>query len=284
MEFQQTIAAPIEISGVGLHSAQHVHLTILPAPENYGIVFERVDLRCNNLIPARFDNVVSTSLCTTIGNSHGVMVGTIEHLMSALWGHKIDNVHIQINNCEVPIMDGSSSAFVKLIEEAGIIPQKACRKIIKIVNEVEFNVDGQCIKISPSDSFGIDLTINYSDPAIGQQSLSFYEEDNFDKDISNARTFGFVKDLEALQDKGLALGASMENAIAISDHGVMNKEGLRYADEFVRHKILDCIGDLYLAGARIQGYVQAFKTGHAVHNKFLRKLFAQQEAYIYLTS
>ncbi|WP_165379625.1 UDP-3-O-acyl-N-acetylglucosamine deacetylase [Rickettsiales endosymbiont of Peranema trichophorum] len=283
MPYQQTVASPIKLNGIGLHTGQPVNLTILPAQEDYGIVFERVDLPNNKIIPAHFNNVVNTNLSTVLGNKAGVTVATVEHLMSALWGCGVDNAHIKVNNIEVPAMDGSSLLFVKLIDQVGIQKQHKHRKIIKIIDEIEVVHNDQSIKITPNDGFVVDFTINYNNHVIGEQSLSFNEQtNNFNNEISNARTFGFVKDLKTLWANGLALGASTDNAIAISDNGVVNQDGLRHPDEFVRHKILDCIGDLYLAGARLHGYVSALKTGHTLHNKLLKKLFSKVEAYQYV--
>jgi UDP-3-O-[3-hydroxymyristoyl] N-acetylglucosamine deacetylase len=282
MELQNTLQQAFKIEGIGAHSGQTSLLKVLPAQEDHGIIFKRIDLNENNLIPALYENVIDTTLCTVIGNKAGVKVSTIEHLMAALWSCGIDNALIEINGSEVPILDGSSRLFLDLIKQCGIQEQAAPRKFIKVVKSVELVVDDKKIEIAPHDSLTIDFTIQFPHQVIGEQSYIFEETTNlFDVDISSARTFGFMKDLETLHKIGLGKGVSLENAIGISEQdGVLNKEGLRYQDEFVRHKVLDCIGDLYLAGARIKGYVKAFKAGHALNNKLLRKLLANPSAYV----
>ncbi|WP_039454695.1 UDP-3-O-acyl-N-acetylglucosamine deacetylase [Candidatus Jidaibacter acanthamoebae] len=282
-DFQHTISKPIEIQGIGVHSGKESYLKLLPAKENHGIVFKRIDLKENNIIAANFDNVIDTTLCTVIGNPYGASVSTVEHLMSALWGCGIDNVIVEVDSAEVPVMDGSSLAFTNLIMECGIKKQNAFRKILKILKPIELMVDDKKIEILPSEDFIIDYTIQFASKAIGVQSFIFKEnQTSFKEDISKARTFGFMKDLAALNKIGLGKGVNLSNSIGITDDGILNKEGLRYGDEFVRHKVLDCIGDLYLAGARIKGHVKAFKAGHALNNKLLRKLFANKDAYVFI--
>ncbi len=282
-QFQHTISKPIEIHGIGVHSGKEVDMRLLPADENHGIVFKRTDIEENNLIPARFENVIDTTLCTVIANQHGASVSTVEHLMSALWGEGIDNVLIEVNSNEVPVMDGSSSAFMNLINKAEIKKQNAFRKILKILKPIDLIIDDKRIEILPSETFTVDFTIKFASKFIGEQSFTFIEKiTSFRDDISRARTFGFTKDLVALNKIGLGKGVNLSNSIGVADDGIMNDEGLRYDDEFVRHKVLDCIGDLYLAGARIKGYVKAFKAGHSLNNKLLRKLFANKDAYAFI--
>lgn len=279
--FQYTIASPIEVQGIGVHSGKETSLKLIPAKENFGIVFKRTDLTENNLIAATFENVVDTTLCTVVGNQYGFSVSTVEHLMSALWGCGVDNVLVEVDSPEVPVMDGSSLAFTDLITKVGVSQQNAYRKILKVVKPVELIVDDKKIEILPNETFTIDYTIQFPDKVVGEQSFTFNETQTcFKEDISKARTFGFVKDLIALNKMGLGKGVNSSNAIGVTDDGIINEEGLRYKDEFVRHKVLDCIGDLYLAGVRIKGYVKAFKAGHALNNKLLRKLFANKDAYV----
>lgn len=277
---QRTIENEIRCSGVGIHSGDIIHMSIMPADVNTGIVFVRSDLSCNNVIPALFNYVVDTTMCTAIANESGVSVLTIEHLMSALWGCGIDNAIIQVSGKEVPIMDGSSSFFVELLQSQKIVEQLAQRKIVKITDIIHVMHGDKSITLEPSTSFSVDFTIDFADSCIGKQSYVFTENQDFGDNISKARTFGFVEELDYLTQNGLAKGASLENAVAVGKDGVLNEEGLRYTDEFVRHKVLDCIGDLYLAGARIEGKVKAVQSGHALNNLLLKKLFSTQGAYI----
>ena len=274
MDLQKTLNRSVKCSGVGVHSGIFIDMIIKPAKEDQGIIFIRSDMDGNNMIPALFDRVVDTSMCTKIANEFGVSVSTIEHLMSALWGVGVDNATIYVNGPEVPAMDGSSNAFVQLIKEAGLVEQLAARKFIEISQSVEVELQDKSISIKPAELFSVNFMIDFDNKYIQAQSHSFNSKENFEQQISKARTFGFMKDLEYLQSIGLAKGASLENAIAIGDYGIINKEGLRYKNEFVRHKILDCIGDLYLAGARIKGAVNAVRSGHHLNNLLLRKIFA----------
>lgn len=280
MEFQQTIADVVRISGIGGHSGIAVNMEICPAEPDFGIAFQRTDLNGDNIIPAKFDKVIDTQLCTVLANDSGARVATIEHLMSALWGCGIDNALIKINAEEVPILDGSSQIFTQIISEAGVRTQDKGRKFIKIISAVEVEHNGKVIGIEPCEDFEIDFTIEFDSKVIGKQSFQFNEQsNNFNAEISKARTFGFMKDLLPLQKMGLAKGFDGTNAIGIGEEGVINPEGLRYNDEFVRHKVLDCLGDLYLAGARIKGHVNAFKAGHDLNNRLLRLIFSEASNY-----
>lgn len=281
---QQTLAKPIRCNGIGLHSGQQINMNLLPSTENTGIVFIRSDLTRNNVIPALFDRVVDTTFCTVIANEFGVKVATIEHIMSALWGCNVDNLIIDLDGQEVPIMDGSSAYFVDLIKSVGTIKQVQNRQVIEISQALELHEEDKSIVLEPSNSFSIDFIIDFGNTCIGKQSYAFDETQSFDNDISKARTFGFMEDIESLWEKGLAKGASLDNAIGINNEGILNKEGLRYKDEFVRHKILDCIGDLYLAGARIKGHVKASKAGHKLNNQLLKKLFSMKSAFKMVTA
>ncbi len=272
---QQTIKSKIYLEGVGLHSGKIAKIILEPAESNNGIKFYRTDLQKDNVIDALWSNVSSTNLCTTISNDKTVSVSTIEHLMSALSGMHIDNVNILINTEEVPIMDGSSSIFVDSIEKSGIILQKNNRKIILVEKEVIVSKKDSYAKITPNKEFSINFEIEFESPLIKKQACKLQlVNGNYKSDISPARTFGFEKDVDYLRSNGLALGGSLKNAVVVGEKNILNKEGLRFDDEFVRHKILDSIGDLYLAGNPIQGYFHGSKSGHYLNIQLLRKLFS----------
>ncbi len=283
--YQRTVKNKVSCFGVGLHTGVRVDLSLLPAEEDSGIVFKRIDVaNKNQVVKASYDNVSNTLLGTTLKNEDGVHVATIEHLMAALWGCGIDNCTVEINGPEVPIMDGSSEPFVFLIECAGISEQKKTRRVIEVLKEVSvYESDGAnsgYITVSPAANFSVDLHIDFGDSVISSQDCSFdLQNVSFKSDICRARTFGFEHEVDALRKNGLARGGSLDNAIVIGKDGVLNKEGLRYSDEFVRHKVLDCIGDVYLAGGYIQGSLKGFKSGHALNNQLLRKFFADKDAW-----
>lgn len=279
--WQHTLKLPVTCSGVGIHSGKNINMRILPAAENTGICFIRTDLKDDNYILATYDNVVDTTMCTVVANRNGAKVAVIEHLMSAFWGCGIDNAIIEVDNEEVPVMDGSAAPFVALFAKAGVVAQDSPRKIIEILSPVRIEHQDKIIELLPNDCFEVDYHIDFNHPNIGAQHYNFNEETNtFAHDISRARTFGFLEDVQKLQSMGLARGASLENAVGLSrEGGILNPEGLRLEREFVRHKILDSIGDLYLAGFRIKGKVVAVKAGHMMNNLILRKLFAEKDAY-----
>ena len=280
MDLQKTLASSVKCSGVGVHSGILINMILVPAEENQGIIFIRSDMKKNNVIPALFDKVTDTSMCTKIANEFGASVATVEHLMSALWGSGIDNATVYVDGPEVPVMDGSSDAFIQLIKEVGVIEQAAARKFIEISQTVKVELQDKSITIEPAKSFSVNFIIDFDNKYVQAQSHSFSSKENFEQQIGKARTFGFVKDIEYLQSIGLARGASLKNAIAIGREGILNKEGLRYKNEFVRHKILDCIGDLYLAGARMKGKINAVRSGHYLNNLLLRKVFATNSAHV----
>ncbi|CAG7594409.1 MAG: UDP-3-O-acyl-N-acetylglucosamine deacetylase [Candidatus Midichloria sp.] len=280
MNLQKTLAKEVKCSGIGVHSGILVNMLICPAEANHGIVFVRSDLKENNKIPALFDRVIDTSMCTKIANEYGASVSTIEHLMSALWGSGIDNAIIYVDGAEVPVMDGSSDCFINLIKQSSIVSQSEQRKFIEISKSVKIEMNDKSIVAEPDDSFSVNFIIDFDNQYIQAQSYSFNANDDFESEIGKARTFGFIKDVEYLKSIGLAKGASLDNAIAIGEYGILNKEGLRYKNEFVRHKILDCIGDLYLAGARIKGKIKAVKSGHQLNNLLLHKIFETKSASI----
>ncbi len=278
---QNTLKDTAKTKGIGLHSGDKVTLTIVPAPEDYGIVFRRSDVKgFNNIVRADYRNVTKTQLGTAISNDEGTMVSTVEHLMAALWGCGIDNALVDINGPEIPIMDGSSEPFVKLINSMGIYQQSANRKIVKVNKEVTVTDQDKFATVIPSENFSIDLEIDFANKAIANQKSHFDKgEQGFIEEFSQARTFGFAHEVDYMRSQGLARGGSLENAIVIKEDKILNKEGLRFSDEFVRHKILDCIGDFYLAGKRISGAFRAYKTGHGLNNQLLRRLFADRQAY-----
>lgn len=284
---QRTIAKELQFSGVCLHDGGIVSVEVLPAGPNSGIIFKRTDVfNQSQEIEANFRNVSCTALCTTIANKDGTSVSTVEHLMSALWACEIDNALITINGPEIPIMDGSAAPFVKLISETGIVRQKAKRKTIKVTRAVEVSDNNQNVTLSVSDTLLVDFSIDFSHQAIGKQNYVFTEcaqythsPAKFAQEIGYARTFGFADDLRKLKDAGFAKGASLENSIGLDDREVLNEGGLRSGDEFVRHKILDCLGDLYLAGTRIMCSVKASCSGHSLNNAILHELFKSAQNY-----
>ena len=279
---QKSIKKSIELSGVGLHSGVHVELVLEQAPEDNGIKFIRSDKKGNNLIDALWSNVSATNLCTTISNNN-FAVSTIEHLMSALSGLHIDNINIYVNGPEVPIMDGSSKPFVELIEQNGIEVQNKKRKILKVKREIYVSNSKGSVKLVPNSQFSIDFEIEFPSPLVSKQSCQLQlMNGNYKTDVASARTFGFEKDVEDLRSNGFALGGSLENAVVVGNNKILNKEGLRFKDEFVRHKILDSIGDLYLAGAPIEAYFFGIKSGHNLNNQLLRKLFSDNSNFEYI--
>ena len=274
---QQTIQSKFSLNGVGLHSGKKVQITVEPAKVNNGIKFIRSDVINDNIISAIWSNVSSTNLCTTISNKKGVSVSTIEHLMSALSGMHVDNANIIINAPEVPIMDGSSFPFVQHLEKSGLKTQELDRKTILIRKEIIVSNNNSYAKITPNKQFSINFEIDFASHLINKQACQLQLiNGNYKSDISSARTFGFEKDVDYLRANGLALGGSLDNAVVVGENHILNKEGLRYKDEFVRHKILDSIGDLYLAGYPIQGYFYGSKSGHYLNNQLLRELFSDK--------
>jgi UDP-3-O-[3-hydroxymyristoyl] N-acetylglucosamine deacetylase len=278
---QRTLKASINCTGVGLHSGDKISMTMNPAPINTGVVFRRTDIKgAGAVIPARWDRVVDTRLCSVLGNEDGVTVGTVEHVMAALAGCGIDNVEIELNGGEVPIMDGSSEPFVFLIECAGIVEQDAPRRVIRVLKRVEVAYGSGHVAISPAETQIIDFEIDFDSSVVNRQEMSLKVVNGaFRKELSKARTFGFLHEVEALWEAGLAKGGSLDNAIVVSQDGIMNEDGLRYDDEFVRHKVLDAIGDLYLAGAPVIGRFEGVCSGHAANNKLLRTLLADESAW-----
>ncbi|MCB1680730.1 MAG: UDP-3-O-acyl-N-acetylglucosamine deacetylase [Rhodospirillales bacterium] len=280
---QTTIGKRISLQGVGLHSGRFTSMTLIPAGAYQGIVFVRSDItRGNKIIPARWDRVVDTRLCTAIGNEDGMTIGTIEHLMSALCGCGVDNVIIEIDGPEVPVMDGSAIPFVEAIEEAGIKALAAPRRAIKVLREVSVEQEGKRASLKPALGSIYGGEIEFDHAEIGHQTFKTQLlNGNFRHDIAQARTFGFLHEVEYLRAQGLALGGSMDNAIVLGGDKIMNPEGLRFTDEFIRHKLLDAIGDLYLAGAPIIGEYHGVKAGHALNNALLHALFESEDNWVW---
>ena len=275
---QKTVKDNITFSGVGLHSGKPVRLVIKPSDPNSGIIFKRVDLNTNNLIFPSFENVSNTSLNTTISNQFGVKVSTIEHLMGALYGLGIDNAIIEIDNFEVPILDGSAKEFINKIIKTGFSISSEPIKVIKINKKVKFSDGHRLIKIEPSKlSLDIEFEIKYTNPVIGTQKnkINLYEDDLVD--VYNSRTFCLYEDIEMIKKNGLAKGGSLDNAIVVKDNEIINEEKLRNPKEFVNHKILDCIGDLYTSGYRMIASVTCSQGGHFLTNQLLRKVFENKD-------
>jgi len=277
---QRTVSKKISIDGIGIHTGLKANLDILPAHPNTGIIFKRVDIKKNNIIIPTYNNVVDTTLCTTISNDYGAKVSTIEHLMGAFYGLGIDNAIVELNSQEVPIMDGSAKQFVELILQTGIQASDVPIKIIKVEQQAEVREGDKAISINKSNvSLDIDFEIKYQNPFIKtQRNKVNVFEDNL-TDIYNSRTFCLFEDIEKLQDMGLGKGGSLENALVVKDNSLMNEDGLRDEKEFVNHKILDCMGDLYLSGYKIIGSLACSQGGHYLTNKLLRKLFSDQKNY-----
>jgi len=278
---QRTLKNVIRATGVGLHGGEKVFLTLRPAPVDTGIVFRRIDLDPVVEMPAAAALVTETTLCTGLSRD-GAKVQTVEHLMSALAGLGVDNAFVELSAPEVPIMDGSAGPFVFLLESAGIVEQHAAKRLIRILKPVEVRDGDKIARFEPHDGFRLGFTVKFDHPAI-PDARSRVEVDfstgTYIKEVSRARTFGFMRDLEYMRDRNLGLGGSMDNAIVLDDFRVLNEDGLRYADEFVRHKILDAIGDLYLAGHAILGAYEGYKSGHALNNKLVRALLADAQAW-----
>ena len=277
---QHTLGAPTIFAGVGLHSGQRVRVAIRPAPAGSGIVFVRTDLDSDNRVRPTVESVVQTRLCTVSANDAGVTVSTIEHLMAALAALDIDNAVVELDGPEMPIMDGSSLPFVKLLDRAGRRPQDAERQYIEVLEEIEV-VDGDKIaRLSPADRFEMAFEIDFPTRAIGRQRIDMViTEDSFRRELADCRTFGFLREVEALRQAGLARGGSLENAVVIDGDRVLNPEGLRRPDEFVRHKALDAVGDLYVMGAPLLGRFEGIYAGHGLNNLVARALMQRPDAW-----
>ncbi|MFO7753381.1 MAG: UDP-3-O-acyl-N-acetylglucosamine deacetylase [Desulfobacteraceae bacterium] len=276
---QQTLARPVSCRGIGVHSGRHNTVTIKPAPENHGIKFRRLDIPGTHYIQALFNMVVDTSLATVIG-TNGAIVSTIEHLMATFAGLGIDNALVEVENYELPVMDGSAKDFTFAVLEGGIVEQEAERQFFWVKEPVHLKMENKSVSIYPSDTMKITCSIDFDHPLIGRQEITFdHRPDTFSKEICRARTFGFVKDLEYLKKFSLGRGGSLENAVVLDEEKVLNNGGLRYENELVRHKLLDSLGDFSLLGMPIFGHIVTDKSGHALNHMFITKFLKTREAW-----
>jgi UDP-3-O-[3-hydroxymyristoyl] N-acetylglucosamine deacetylase len=284
MRLQQTIKRPVRCTGIGLHSGGRVSLSLLPAPTDAGIVFIRKDINGGARVDALIKNIRPALLSTVVGVD-GVQVQTTEHVLAAATGLGIDNLYIEVDAPELPVMDGSAEPFVKMILEAGIATQERPRAFLKIVRPIEVSDGDKHISIRPASVSSITYTIDYDHPLIRRQDYLYHESrEAFMRDIAPARTFGFLREVEALWDAGLGLGGSLQNTLILSDEGLLNEDGLRFADEFVRHKILDLIGDMALLGLPVIGEMAAVRSGHALHARLVDKILESRENWILISA
>ena len=277
--YQKTLTNQISFKGVGLHSGKTSTINLLPAKENQGIVFKRVDLDTNNVIKANFANVSSARLCTTLENDQGIKVSTVEHLLAALYIRGVDNAIVEIDNEEVPIMDGSSRDFLKVLQKTNLINQIKKRKYLKVSSKVELTDGERQISIEPKETFEVSFQLNYKNKVIGKQKNKINFQNDDLSEVVESRTFCLFEDIENIKKIGLAKGGSLDNAIVVDDNKVLNKDGLRNIKEFVNHKILDLAGDFMLSGFRVLGKVKCYQGGHKLTNIFLRKLIKQKLSY-----
>jgi len=278
MRVQQTLRKAVSISGIGLHTGKRVTLELRPARANAGICFVRSDLPESRIFPANVEFVQSTTLATTIGVG-SAKISTVEHLMSALWAMGIDNVLCAVEGEEVPIMDGSAVPFAELIRKAGIKRQRAPRKFIKALKRIEIREGSKWAVLEPAESFTLKYTIDFAHPTIGCQEFNFNQNTNFLREIAPARTFGFLRDVERMQSMGLALGGSLSNAVVLDDQRAINPEGLRFKDEFVRHKVLDALGDLSLLGLPLLASIELHRAGHELQTRIIQALLNDSSSY-----
>ncbi len=282
---QRTLKSSIRAAGIGLHSGQKIYLTMRPAPEDTGIVFRRTDLQPPIDIPARALAVGETVMSSTLVQD-GIKVATIEHLMSALAGLGVDNALIEVTASEIPIMDGSAAPFVYLLQSAGVVEQEALKRFVRVRREIRVEEGDKWACLQPHEGFRVSFTIEFDHPVFTDETKSAVfdlSSSRYVREVARARTFGFMKDIEYLRSRNLALGGSMENAIVIDERAVLNTDGLRYEDEFVRHKMLDAIGDLYILGYPLLAHFQAFKSGHALNNALIRSLLKTPDAWEVVT-
>lgn len=283
---QRTLKQSVNATGVGLHKGEKVQITLRPAPANTGIVFRRVDLEPMVDIQATPEAVGETTLCTCLVNEQGVQVSTVEHLLAAVAGLGIDNLVVEVDSPEIPIMDGSALPFVYLIQSVGIEEQNVAKKFLRITKKIRVEEGDKWAELCPHEGFKVNFAIDFDHPVIANttQNMSMdLSANSFIKEISRARTFGFMKDIEFLRSHNLALGGSLENAIVLDEYRMLNSEELRYDDEFVKHKILDAIGDLYMGGVSILGEMNSYKSGHGLNNLLLREVFKQVESWEWIT-
>lgn len=281
--YQQTLKRTVSCSGMGVHSGKHVTLTIHPAPVNHGIQFKRIDLPDQPVIPAHFNHVVDTSLATVIGGN-GCIVSTIEHLMAAFAGLGIDNALVDLNNYEMPIMDGSAAPFTELLLSAGFRRQSGPKCYFVVKKPIEISEGAKSVCAFPDPTFRLTCTIDFPHPLIRTQTYSLTVcERTFRREVAGARTFGFLREVETMKRFGLGRGASLNNAVVIGDHEVLNEDGLRFPDEFVRHKALDCLGDFALLGLPVLGHIVSSRSGHAFNHAFVRKFLERRDCWETLT-
>ncbi|QBY04830.1 UDP-3-O-acyl-N-acetylglucosamine deacetylase [Thalassotalea sp. HSM 43] len=283
---QRTLKQAIDAVGVGLHKGEKVQLTLRPAPANTGIIFRRVDLSPAVDIPATPKAVGETTLCTCLVNEQGVQVSTVEHLLAAVAGLGIDNMIVEVDSPEIPIMDGSSLPFVYLIQSVGVEEQNAAKRFLRITKPVRVEEGDKWAELRPHEGFKVNFSIDFDHPVIAnttQQMSLDLSSNSFVKEISRARTFGFMRDIEFLRSHNLALGGSLENAIVLDEYKMLNSDELRYDDEFVKHKILDAIGDLYMGSVSILGELNAYKSGHGLNNMLLREVFKREDSWEWVT-
>ncbi|OZI15368.1 UDP-3-O-[3-hydroxymyristoyl] N-acetylglucosamine deacetylase [Sodalis-like symbiont of Philaenus spumarius] len=283
---QRTLKRIVQATGVGLHTGKKVTLTLRPAPANTGVIYRRTDLNPPVDFPADAKSVRDTMLCTCLVSEHDVRISTVEHLNAALAGLGIDNIIVEVDAPEIPIMDGSASPFVYLLLDAGIEELNSAKKFLRLKQAMRVEDGDKWVELAPYNGFTLDFTIDFKHPAIDASSQRYFlnfSAESFVRQISRARTFGFMRDIEYLQSRGLALGGSLDCAIVVDDYQVLNEDGLRFEDEFVRHKMLDAIGDLFMCGHNIIGAFTAFKSGHAMNNQLLQAVLARQEAWELVT-
>jgi UDP-3-O-[3-hydroxymyristoyl] N-acetylglucosamine deacetylase len=279
---QHTLLSAVNCVGVGLHTGVKLSLTLRPAEANTGVIFRRTDIPGSKELQASWNNVVDTRMCTTIGDNNGMIISTIEHVMAALAGCGVDNVYVDVNGPEVPIMDGSAQPFVFLIECAGLLEQNAPCRVIEILKPVRVELEDKMAELIPSETFSVAFEIDFNSKVVAKQAISVpLVNDNFKKEVARARTFGFMHEVKKLRAAGLALGGSLDNAVVVEGDKVLNEDGLRYHNEFVRHKVLDAIGDLYTAGSKFLGSYKGVRSGHALNNQLLRALFSDTTAWRY---
>jgi len=281
--YQRTLKRPVACTGIGLHSGKKVNLCLRPAAPDTGVMFKRSDLAGAPLIPGDVHHVMATSMCTTVGKD-GVSISTVEHLLSALSGLGVDNVLVEVDSPEVPIMDGSAAPFVFLIKNAGLTSQAELRQFYMVKREVSITDNDKFVRVAPAQGLEVNFTIEFNHPMIRHQALGLrFDERTYEKDISRARTFGFLEDRERLRAANLGLGGSLDNAVVVDKYRVLNDDGLRFPDEFVRHKVLDFIGDLALVGRPVLGSFTAHKSGHALNNQLFRKFLEDPQAWQLVT-
>ena len=278
---QATLKAPINFSGVGVHNGRCVNMTIYPAKEDSGIIFKRLDLNNNNIIKAYINNVDRSYLCTRVTNKEGASISTIEHLMAAFSAFGIDNALVELNDAELPALDGSSGEYIKKFIKYGIEEQKKNKKVVRILKNIKVSDGKRFVSISPSEDFSLNITIDYPNTLIGRSSLTYiHSKQNFIDYLSHARTYALYEDIEKMRASGQGIGGNLNNAIVVDKYKILNSDGLRFEKEFVKHKALDCIGDLYLLGMPLLGSIECFAPGHQLNQKLVHKILEDKNNYV----